>query len=39
MDLPSSHNYYKMSVDSFDTTKFLSHASRQRDDRNRQSEI
>ena len=33
MDLPSSHNYYKMSVDSFDTTKFLSHASRQRDDR------
>jgi predicted TIM-barrel fold metal-dependent hydrolase len=33
MDLPSSDNYYKMSVDSFDTEKLLTNATRQRDKR------
>jgi predicted TIM-barrel fold metal-dependent hydrolase len=33
MDLPSSDNYYKMSVDSFNTEKLLTNATRQRDAR------
>ena len=33
MDLPSSDTYYKLSVDSFDTEKLLTNATRQRDKR------
>jgi len=33
MELPSSDQYYKLSVDSFDTEKLLTNAARQRDQR------
>jgi len=33
MDLPSSDEYYKLSVESFDTEKLLTNAARQRDAR------
>jgi hypothetical protein len=36
MELPTSDRYHKMSVDSFDTTKLLKNAARQRDARNLQ---
>jgi len=33
MELPTSHDYLRMSIEEFDTTKMLSHAARQRDER------
>ena len=33
MELPTSHDYLRMSVEEFDTTKLLRHAAQQRDQR------
>jgi hypothetical protein len=33
MELPTSHDFLRMSVEEFDTTSLLRHASRQREER------